>query len=186
MKINILLLLVFILGAGAWTYWQNHQSKPLFTEAVQIQPNMQDTVNDPYVDDITFDLLNGKTVQLYDYKGRVVVIHFWATWCAPCLVEFPKIIKMAKQTKDNVTIMAITTDSNKSDIDRFLKRLKTPLPDNFLVIRDSDKTISQDIFQTFRLPETYILKPDLSLHEKKIGAFDDWAAHDFIEKLNAL
>lgn len=186
MKINLFLLTLFIAAAGIWTYWQHHREPPLFTPTIQNQETTRGVAHEPYVDNISFELLNSKIVELYDYKGRVVILHFWATWCAPCLVEFPEIIKMAQQTKEYVTVIAITTDKNKTDIERFLKGIKTPLPDNFLIVRDTDKTISQNIFQTFRLPETYILKPDLSLHEKKIGAFEGWAEAEFIQKLTNL
>ena len=82
--------------------------------------------------DFSLEDIKGKVVKLSDQKGKVVVITFWATWCAPCLQELPHLNKFYKKYKDDgLTILAINTDGPdtfaqaKTIIKR--KRLKIPI-----------------------------------------------------------
>lgn len=52
--------------------------------------------------------LNGKTVKLSKYKGKVVLVNFWATWCAPCVAEVPELVKWQNEHKDELQILGIT------------------------------------------------------------------------------
>ena len=92
-------------------------------------------------------------------------------------------MKLAKHLSNDLTIIAVSTNANKADIVRFLKKIKTPLPENFIIVWDEHKEIAQDLFQTIRLPETFILSPGLLLEEKIIGASDKWNSEAMKEKL---
>lgn len=52
--------------------------------------------------------LNGQTVKLSKYKGKVVLVNFWATWCAPCVAEVPELVKWQNEHKDELQIIGIT------------------------------------------------------------------------------
>jgi thiol-disulfide isomerase/thioredoxin len=59
---------------------------------------------------------NGKTVSLNDYKGKVVFINFWGTWCPPCRRELPDIVKLSKQYKGKVQFIGIALERSKDNI----------------------------------------------------------------------
>jgi cytochrome c biogenesis protein CcmG/thiol:disulfide interchange protein DsbE len=124
--------------------------------------------------DFTFETIDGYKHSLSDFSDQTILIHFWASWCAPCVIEFPELIELAKK-RDNVTILAFSSDRTKAAIDRFVKQ---DLPDNFKIIHDVGQSITEDKFSVFRLPETYIVKPDLILDRHIAGAFKGWVDLD--------
>lgn len=111
--------------------------------------------------------------RLYDYKGQTVIIHFWASWCAPCVVEFPELIALANK-HDDITILAFSSDRNEKLIGRFLTRHQFDIPDNFKIIFDDNQKITKDKFSVFRLPESFILTPDMILDDHIVGAYAGW------------
>ncbi len=111
--------------------------------------------------------------QLSDFTDKTVIIHFWASWCAPCVVEFPELIALANNNK-NITILAFSSDRSRQSIDRFLKTHAPDIPDNFIIIHDGDQSITEEKFSVFRLPETFILKPNGILDRHIIGAYKEW------------
>ena len=52
--------------------------------------------------------MNGKTVRLSDFKGKVVLLNFWATWCSPCAAEVPELVKWQSEYKDKLQILGVT------------------------------------------------------------------------------
>lgn len=80
--------------------------------------------------DFTLKGLSGQVVQLSDLKGKVVLINFWATWCAPCRAEMPELIKWQKQYQNKgLQIVGITYPPYKTiRVARLTKSLKTNYP----------------------------------------------------------
>ena len=71
--------------------------------------------------DFTLKDLKGKTVKLSSFRGKVVVIDFWASWCAPCKKEMPALEGLAKKyADDGVAILAINIDKDRANSDKFL------------------------------------------------------------------
>jgi thiol-disulfide isomerase/thioredoxin len=69
---------------------------------------------------------SGKTVKLSDFKGKVVLLDVWASWCAPCLKELPKLNELAgKMSGKDVVILAVNIDEQKTNAERFLQKLGT-------------------------------------------------------------
>jgi len=121
--------------------------------------------------DITIKDLNDRDVKLHDFKGRVVLLNFWASWCGPCVGEFKQFMKLAQMMPDNVTVLAVSIDVDRGNLDRFLARYGKGHENikNLTILRDPDKSISQDIFGTIKLPETIIITPDLKMAGKVAG-----------------
>ena len=74
--------------------------------------------------------LNGRTVRLSDYQGKVVLINFWATWCPPCRAEMPDLVKLQRaHGKEGLQIIGVTyPPETKSRVRRFAKSLKVNYP----------------------------------------------------------
>ena len=125
------------------------------------------------IPDFAFATMDGKTQRYSDFTDNPTIIHFWATWCAPCVVEFPELVTFAEQNPD-VTILAISSDRNEQAINRFLSRNTPDLPDNVLIIHDSDNAITRDQFSVFALPESFIVGEGGVLNDHIVGAYADW------------
>jgi thiol-disulfide isomerase/thioredoxin len=129
-------------------------------------------------------LLN-QPIKLSQYKGKVVILNFWASWCGPCIEEMPSLIKLTKAFPQEVELVAISGDSTLADIESFIKSfpdLKT-VP-NIHVVFDEDKSLSQK-YQIFRLPESFILDQEQKV-VKKISGTIDWNTPDALEYMKQL
>lgn len=138
--------------------------------------------------DIVLTDLAGKTTALRDYEGKVILLNFWATWCTPCIAEFPQFIKLARAMPEDVVILTVSIDDEKAAIGKFLKRY---VPDyasvqNVKIFWDQDKKISQDLFQTIRVPETIIITPQMTMARKVAGLSVEWNGDEMKEYLLSL
>jgi peroxiredoxin len=121
--------------------------------------------------DFTFPGLDGKMVSLSDYKGKVVLVNIWATWCPPCVDEMPSMEKLYRELKDeNFEILAVSIDAlGKKAVAPFMKKYNLSFP----ALMDPDGTI-KDLYQTTGVPESFIINKDGILVEKIIGS-RNWA-----------
>src|SRR5690242_21721774 len=92
-----------------------------------------------------------RTVALHDYRGQVVVLNFWTTWCEPCIVEMPSLVRLQKQMGPKVTVLAVSTDEDETAYHNFLRKYGI----DFLTVRDRNGTRA-DLYGTTGQPETFI------------------------------
>lgn len=81
--------------------------------------------------ELSFNDLSGKFHSLSEYRGKIVVLNFWATWCGPCRDEMPMLSQLAKESAfQDVVFLAVSLDDSKSQlkIPRFLEKKKITLP----------------------------------------------------------
>ena len=98
-------------------------------------------------------LTHADNLNLDSYKGKVVYIDFWASWCGPCRESFPWMKKMQQQYgKDGLVIIAINVDQDKKLADKFLSEFKP----EFNVLFDKDGKLAED-FKVSSMPSSYVL-----------------------------
>ena len=119
----------------------------------------------------TFTDLNGKSYASNDFKGKTVILNFWATWCPPCVKEFPVLLQIAAKHKDKVVFIALSSDIDDDTIKKFLAAQKIKSSANVIIARDA-ANIGGDLFQTFQLPETFVIDAAGRIRAKFTGA--DW------------
>ncbi len=120
-------------------------------------------------------------VTLSQLRGQVVVLNFWATWCAPCVEEMPSLVEMQRRMKaKGVTVLAVSVDVDASAYRQFVKDHNV----NLLTVRDPDQKSNQ-LYGTFIFPETYVIDRNGIMRRKFIGAVD-WTAPDVTDFLGKL
>ncbi len=120
-------------------------------------------------------------VTLSQYRGQVVVLNFWATWCPPCVEEMPSLVEMQRRMKaKGVTVLAVSVDVDDSAYRQFVKDHNV----NLLTVRDPDQK-SSGLYGTFKFPETYVVDRNGVVRRKFIGAVD-WTTPEITEFLGKL
>lgn len=119
--------------------------------------------------DFTWTDFNGGQHMLSELEGQPVVLHFWASWCAPCKVELPELYETAARTH-KVTFLLITADTDKEAAQRFLQEIEMEgAPENIRHAFDPTRIITYDTFQTIQFPETIILDREHNMVRKFSG-----------------
>ncbi len=116
--------------------------------------------------------VDGKPISLSGHRGQVVMVHFWATWCPPCVEEMPTLetLYRALRGKD-FEVLAISADEDGAGaVTAFMRKNRLSLP----VLFDPGGTVATS-YGTFKLPETYIVDREGVVRYKEIGA-RDWSA----------
>lgn len=120
-------------------------------------------------------------ISLDQFRGKIVVLNFWATWCPPCVEEMPSLVTLQRRLKDKgVTVLAVSLDVDENAYNRFLKDHAIDL----LTVRDPDHK-SSDLYGTFKFPETYVVDREGKMRRKFIGAVD-WNQPEVVEFLSKL
>ncbi|UCD33304.1 MAG: TlpA family protein disulfide reductase [Desulfobacterales bacterium] len=120
--------------------------------------------------------LDGKNVSLADFKGKVVLLNIWATWCAPCVAEMPSMEKLYQELKgEDFELLAISVDESGAEaVKPFVEKYKLGFP----VLLDTKGEI-KDLYQATGIPESFIIDKNGMIVDKIIGP-RDWATSEAI------
>ena len=119
------------------------------------------------------------TVHLANYRGRVVLLNFWAPWCAPCVEELPSLLELHHDLP-NLAILAVSIDDDPSAYSTFIARRHVDL----ITVRDPSQKAAQ-LFHTEMWPETYLIDRNGIIRRKFVGA-QDWTSPEILNYLNSL
>ena len=126
--------------------------------------------------------LSGGKINIKDYRGKVVFINFWATWCATCKVEMPSMQKVYEQFKDQgMEMLTISVDKDPSLIQPFMDEYKLTFP----VLLDPESEVAKKTYKTTGVPETFIVGKHGIIVHKAIGP-RDWATDDAMAAFSEL
>jgi thiol-disulfide isomerase/thioredoxin len=170
----VVLVLAIVLGLG-WAKYSDflNQGRKAPEGAAILNKIEKEGLPEFSIKDIYGVELNSK-----GYAGKIIILNFWASWCDPCVAEFPSLMKLIEKFKGDVVLFAISADHEEKDIHTFLKVFKVNSP-NIRVAWDKDYRIAK-LFGTYRLPESYIIGRDGKLI-RKVAGVDDWATADAFE-----
>ncbi|GIP37511.1 thioredoxin-like protein YneN [Paenibacillus sp. J31TS4] len=119
--------------------------------------------------EFTLTGLDGKTHQLSDYKGKTVVVNFWATYCPPCREEMPDIQKQAAKWADkDVVVLGVNVAESKVTAKNFVDQLGVTFP----ILLDSKDKIRRE-YGVLNYPTTVFVKPDGKIAVIKEGLMDE-------------
>jgi len=106
--------------------------------------------------DFTLRDISGKTVSLKDFKGKLILLNFWATWCTPCRWEMPEMQALYQVYKDQgFVIVAVSLDKEAEAVARFVKEAKLTYP----ILLDSDFQAAR-AYRVPGPPTTFLIGPD--------------------------
>jgi cytochrome c biogenesis protein CcmG/thiol:disulfide interchange protein DsbE len=120
-----------------------------------------------------------RSVHLADYRGKVVLLNFWATWCAPCIEELPS-LQALHQQMPQVAVLAVSVDEDPDAYRQFL----TKHPLNLLTVDDPERRANA-LYGTFRFPETYVIDRKGVIRRRFISA-QDWTNPEIVNYLSHL
>ena len=129
--------------------------------------------------DFSLLTLDGQKVKLSDYRGKAVLLNFWATWCPPCKVEMPWFVDMQKQYgKDGLVILGIAMDdSEPAEIAKFASQLGV----NYTVLLGTDK-VSDDYGDVQYLPTSFLIGRNGTIVDKLTGLLDRKDIEEAVKK----
>jgi peroxiredoxin len=170
-------IVIFLLIAGLLVLLLLNQNKS-YNNSVKIVPI---AVGLP-APDFTFPGMDGKMVSLSDFRGKVVLVNIWATWCRSCVDEMPSMEKLYQKLKgEDFEILAVSIDSLGAEVVApFMKKYKLTFP----ALIDSAGAIRMG-YRTTGVPESFIIDKDGILVKKIIGSLD-WTKPEILHLFQRL
>ena len=126
--------------------------------------------------------MQGKQVTLSQFRGKVVILNFWATWCPPCREEMPSMERLYKHFEEKGLVMlAVNVEQNGFQaVSSFLNQT----PYQFPILLDTNAEV-QNLYQVFRFPESFLIDRNGNVVDKIIGG-RDWMSGSIVKKVNFL
>ena len=122
---------------------------------------------------------DGRSLQLSSYRGKVVVLNFWASWCAPCIEEIPSLNQLQEQMP-RLVVIGVSVDQSEDAYQRFLSTHRV----DFTTIRDPQQH-SNALYGTFVFPDTYVIDRSGDIRRKFVNA-QDWTSPEIVNYLSHL
>jgi peroxiredoxin len=124
---------------------------------------------------------DNRPLNLADFKGKVVFLNFWATWCKPCEQEMPAMQRLYDALRGSgFELLAISVDDAPGPVEGFRSRLGLRFP----ILLDADQRVAH-AYQTFRFPETLLVDADGEIVERYVGP-KEWDAEAYVERIRRL
>lgn len=154
-RYNAVIFVALCLVLAAVTQFQAHENRRPAPVAAQ------------KIADFTYRDMDGFSGNLYQFS-QPVIVHFWATWCPPCVTELPQLIDKAKKTPGTIFLL-VSVNKNKEDVTRFLQSFRLTAYRNIVLAHDPQQKIAADIFHVKAFPETFLLNADKTLKRHMAG-----------------
>ena len=142
--------------AGLYVMSRSSASKPKLTASGNPAPDF--TVTD----------IDGKKITLSDYRGKVVLLDFWATWCTPCRAEIPHFVEMQeKYGPQGFQVIGISMDDDAKPVREFYQQFKINYP-----VAIGDDKLAERFGGVLGLPVNFIIDREGRIHSRYLGATD--------------
>ena len=149
-------------------------------QAAQRQ-SLHEVKDRPLAKEFVLKDIDGKEFRLSQYRGKVVLVNFWATWCPPCREEMPSMDRAYEQLKKSgIIILAINIGEDEDTIFKFT----ADYPVSFPLLMDQDSSVINQ-WPVTGLPTTYVVDPNGHIVYRAIGS-REWDDEALLKKLNAL
>ncbi|MFC3746159.1 peroxiredoxin family protein [Paenibacillus sp. GCM10012306] len=173
MRKNVIAI-IFIIGLvlyGGYEYYSKSSQQPVQSASSEAESRDVGIEIGQVAPDFTLQDLSGNPVQLSDFRGKRVLLNFWATWCPPCRVEMPHMQSIYENYQsEDVVILGVNmtlTEKALGDVQPFVQEQKLTFP----IVLDEEGELLQT-YQIVAYPTTYVLDADGVVREKVRGAMN--------------
>lgn len=165
MFVRIAAILYVIAITVLYTFWQKKSLESQLVPASQAQAVLAKMPS------AVFETLDGKEFRLDDLGPQgLTIVHYWATWCAPCEAELPELLKFVDRFKGKpgVNFLLVAVNDDLMKVKKQLKSLTIPkdLPVTWLM---DNGNVHKNVFGTIRVPETFVFSSDKTTLKKYVG-----------------
>jgi len=185
-SITIIILLIVICIVFAYFYLSYREEKIQREREVEYErlyPSLGIQRIDPpeEAEDFTLKTLKGGTVSLKDYRGRLIFLNFWATWCGPCRAEMPSMQRLWEEFKEeDFVILAIDIQEESKLVSSFMNERGLSFP----VLLDEKGKVARS-YGIRGIPTTFFLNPEGEIIGKAVGA-RDWDSEESFQLIDEL
>ena len=164
MFIRIAAILSVITITVVYTFWSK---KSLESQIVSSSKSTSVLAKLPAA---SFETLEGKPFDLHDQQFDLLVVHYWATWCAPCEAELPELLKFIDtfKGKPGVKFLLVAVNDDLIKVKKHLKAQPIPKDAPITWLMDNEN-VHKDMFGTIRVPETFVFSSDKTTLRKYVG-----------------
>lgn len=161
MRKYLILFLLVIFGFSINGCKKNEKVEP----ESKTNPSMENKEASELAPNFDLTSTNGKNIKLSDYRGKIVIVDFWATWCAPCRKGIPDLIELQKEFKDNLVVIGISLDQDtKPDVIPFINKYGI----NYPVVYATNQVII-DYGSINLIPTSFIINREGEIVDKQVG-----------------
>ena len=140
------------------------------------QPTVCDSRTGPANLSLTLKDITGRDVTLSSYKGKVILLNLWATWCGPCKIEIPGFVNLYKKYQPRgLVILGLSVDDTVAQLKPFIEKLKV----NYPILRGEGRKDVEQAYPWQGLPVTFVIGRDGTLCHEHVGL----ATKDQIEEI---
>ena len=151
----------------------------LFFGLLLVSCSASEKRNSKKAPDFSLKTTDNRIVKLSDYKGKIVIVNFFATWCPPCRTEIPDFVKFYKENKGKgVVIIGIAVGSKLEDVKKMIKEFKINYP-----VCISDGKVEREYGGIVGVPTTFIIDKNGNIYKKLIGMMKKKQLEEILEKL---
>ena len=170
-KLLISLLLIYTLVGCTKIKYSENKTTPEMGTRTNPGNNM--------APEFTLASTDGKDIRLSDYKGKVVIVDFWATWCGPCRKGIPDLIELQKEFGKDIVVIGISLDSGtKGDVVPFIQKFGINYP-----ITYGTPEVTQQYGGVEAIPTSFVIDKNGIIVDKHIGLVPKSEYADQIHKL---
>lgn len=129
--------------------------------------------------DFTLKDINGNSVSLSSFKGKVVLLKFWATWCPPCREEIPSANSLDKLLKNRgLVILSVSVDKSTPKIKDFVRKY----PIHYTILIDDTMKVAKSLYKAFKLPMSFLIDKKGVIVREFIYVHD-WTAPEIVKEI---
>jgi peroxiredoxin len=128
--------------------------------------------------DFELSTLSGESIQLEDYRGKIVLLNFWATWCAPCRLEMPALQSRYEEHNGKLAVVAINNAESPEDVQAFVDELDL----SFDILLDPQAE-AQRLYQVRGYPTSFLIDADGVIRTQHIGLMTEGQLDGYLKEL---